>query len=557
VAVKKQAAEPQIGIVERLKNRISALEAEIKRLRAGVFQPSRVRTVIVPETMRETFDAAQTTVHEYFQDLTVDPARGLFEIGGQRYVLIRASSLSVDFLDTLLQLYADRGDREAKAIGRSFLFDIAHSLGMGDARAFHEQMGLTDPIARLSAGPVHFAYCGWALVDIKPESNPVPNEDFFLIYDHPYSFEAAAWAQTGRYTDAPLCIMNAGYSSGWCEESFGIELTSVEISCQATGDETCTFIMAPPTRISERIKEFFGTDYADAEGRELHIPTYFDRKRAEEALREKAAELERAYQQLNAAHVELKESQSRNIQASRLASIGELAAGVAHELNSPLCVVQGYANLIHEELTASPRRATTRGYQDLLKKVNKIKTAAERCKLIVDDLLAFSRQSPHGTSRVDIAEVVDRTFDLIGVHFSQSAIQVSRVVPRGLAVRGNASQLQQVVTNIVMNSVQAIDQDGELTIRAFEDHDFITLEVTDNGPGIPQEHQDKIFDPFFTTKPMGKGTGLGLSIAYGIVQSHGGQIVVKSPKGGGTTFQIRLPQFEHSHDPSRRTGQDP
>src|SRR5690606_26670921 len=112
----------------------------------------------------------------------------------------------------------------------------------------------------LSHGPVHFAYTGWALVDIKPSSTPVPSDDYCLVYDHPYSFEAASWLRAGRHSEGPVCIMNAGYSSGWCESSFGLELTAIEVSCKARGDATCSFVMAPPHRIAARVREHFGID---------------------------------------------------------------------------------------------------------------------------------------------------------------------------------------------------------------------------------------------------------------------------------------------------------
>jgi signal transduction histidine kinase len=527
--------------VEDLRRRVAALEAENQRLRAGMFQPSQERTVLVPSELESAFRVAQRTVHEYFQHVVADPAEGTIEIGDQRYVLVRASALSMDFLDSITHLYADRGPREAHEIGKSLLFDIGHSLGISDARNFHDKMGLVEPVARLSAGPVHFAYCGWALVDIKPESNPVPDEDYFLVYDHPYSFEAASWLQAGRTAQTPICIMNSGYSSGWCEESFGIELTAVEVSCQARGDPTCTFVMAPPTRIAEIIAERYSGSYPDAGEASLFIPTYFDRKRAEEALQQNARELQRAYEELEATHRELKETQARHIQAGRLASIGELAAGVAHELNSPLQVIQGYATLLVEELDALPA-SMSRELVGFSKKATKISSASERCKVIVDDLLSLSRHSRGARSELRIADVITATFDLIGGHVRQHVI-VEFDVPPDLTVWGNANQLQQVVTNIALNSIQAMehgDRDSVLRVRCRRADGSVVLEIADTGPGIPEEHLEKLFDPFFTTKPTGRGTGLGLSIAYGIVKSHGGQINVES-SGRGTLVRITLP----------------
>jgi two-component system NtrC family sensor kinase len=181
-------------------------------------------------------------------------------------------------------------------------------------------------------------------------------------------------------------------------------------------------------------------------------------------------------------------------------------------------------------------------HENLLKKVNKIWTASERCKLIVDDLLAFSRQSHGAMGLVSLAEVVDKTCDLFARQFRQASVAVRRDVPADLPIWGNADQLQQVLTNIALNALQAMEHEGTLSITARPaEAGFVSLEIHDDGPGIPPDHLEKIFDPFFTTKPMGQGTGLGLSIAYGLVRNHGGQISVDSPAGDGTTFVVSLP----------------
>ena len=185
------------------------------------------------------------------------------------------------FLTKIKNLYADKGEEEAFAIGRNFLFDIAHVIGMEDAKKFHSKMGVQDPIAKLSAGPVHFAYTGWAYVDILPESSPSPDENYFLKYHHPYSFEADSWIKSGVKSDSPVCIMNAGYSSGWCEESFGFDLTAVEISCRAKGDDNCTFIMAPPHMIDSYIDKS-----PSGRNSKYEVPLFFERKKAEEKIRQ-------------------------------------------------------------------------------------------------------------------------------------------------------------------------------------------------------------------------------------------------------------------------------
>jgi signal transduction histidine kinase/CheY-like chemotaxis protein len=211
-------------------------------------------TVRVPDKFAPLFEEAQQYVARYFADQRSDPAHGSLEISGQRYVLVRAASMSVEFYDMVRRHYGK--EEEAHAVAHGLLFDIAHAMGMADAKAFVERMGVTDPIARLSAGPVHFAHAGWAFVDISPDSSPTPDDEYYLLYDHPYSFESDSWLGAGRKTDSPVCVMNSGYSSGWCEHSFGIPLVAVEILCRAKGDAACRFIMAPPARAEERIRAY-------------------------------------------------------------------------------------------------------------------------------------------------------------------------------------------------------------------------------------------------------------------------------------------------------------
>ncbi|HEX2669573.1 MAG TPA: V4R domain-containing protein, partial [Polyangiaceae bacterium] len=211
-------------------------------------------TVRVPDKFAPLFEEAEKYVARYFAEQRADPEHGTLEIGGQRYVLLRAASLSVEFYDMVRRFYAK--EEEAHAVAHGLLFDIAHAMGMADSKTFVARMGVTEPIARISAGPVHFAHAGWAFVDISEESSPTPDDDYYLLYDHPYSFESDSWLGVGRRSDSPVCVMNSGYSSGWCEHSFGMPLVAVEILCRAKGDATCRFIMAPPARVEERIQRY-------------------------------------------------------------------------------------------------------------------------------------------------------------------------------------------------------------------------------------------------------------------------------------------------------------
>ena len=244
--------------------------------------------VKAPKPFAAIFEKAEKTVGEYFKSLKFTPSKGTIEINDERYVLVRASALSYEFLNSFKDLYSDRGEDEALNIGKNILFDIAHVIGLEDAQNFHRKMKLKDPISKLSAGPVHFAYTGWAFVDILEESKPSPDENYFLKYHHPFSFEADSWIRAHKKAKFPVCIMNAGYSSGWCEASFGIPLTAVEISCRAKGDKHCTFIMAPPHKIDKYIKQ----NKKLALQSSIAIPSFLERKKIEEKLKASLSEKE-------------------------------------------------------------------------------------------------------------------------------------------------------------------------------------------------------------------------------------------------------------------------
>ncbi len=258
----------------------------------------RLTTVKVPSPFEAPFLRAQEYVQRYFADRVENPDAATISIAGERYVLLRAASLSVEFIEMVMKLYQDQGETQARSVANNLLFDLAHALGRADAKAFQAKMGVTDPIERLSAGPIHFAFSGMAFVDISAESRPSPDEEYFLIYDHPFSFESHSWIAKGKQSDVPVCVMNAGYSSGWCEESFGVPLVAVEIECCAAGGAHCRFIMAPPSRIEGHLAKYAPRVSGAAE--EPHasvVPEFFQRKRLEAELREANERLEQRVRQ--------------------------------------------------------------------------------------------------------------------------------------------------------------------------------------------------------------------------------------------------------------------
>lgn len=215
-----------------------------------------LKSVKVPTQFEPLFENAEKYVANYFNTQSTDPSKGIIEIGGERYVLVRAASLSVNFLEFIKNMYPSLDEEESIEASSKVLFEMAHIIGKGDAKAFHLATNVSDPVEKLSAGPVHFSHTGWAYVEIFPESIPSPDENFYLLYDHPQSFEADSWIKTKKKINFCTCHMNCGYSSGWCEESFGIKLVSREILCRAKGDPYCRFIMAQEHKIEAFIHEY-------------------------------------------------------------------------------------------------------------------------------------------------------------------------------------------------------------------------------------------------------------------------------------------------------------
>jgi len=226
------------------------------------------------------------------------------------------------------------------------------------------------------------------------------------------------------------------------------------------------------------------------------------------------------------------------IQSEKLSAIGELISGIAHELNNPLTGVMGYSQLLQL------RQDLDGGAKESLLKINNL---ALRCHKIVQNLLSFARKQKPERTLIDLNEIIESTIELRNYELQVNNIEISRDLDRNMAKTiADRHQLQQVFLNVITNAEQAMLEshgNGRLLIRTRADRQSgrITVEITDNGPGIPESHLTKIFDPFFTTKEVGKGTGLGLSLSYGIIKEHGGNIYVSSRMGEGSTFVIELP----------------
>jgi len=515
-----------------------------------------LETVRVPEALEPLFRKAEELVSRFFAERKHDPTRGTIEIVGERYVLVRAASLSVEFFQVVDDLFGEARRDEAAAFARNILFDLAHALGKSDARNFQVRMGLDDdPIARLSAGPIHFAYAGWAFVDISPESNPTPDTEFYLVYDHPYSFESDAWLRAGKTRDFPVCIMNAGYSSGWCEESFGVKLVASEILCRARHDETCRFIMAHPDRIEAHVERYRSAKpHLAADVRNYQIPDFFARKRLEDDLRRgieaRTAELRESNEALRREMEERARVEHELRQAHKLEAVALLAGGLAHDFNNLVGIVLTRTALLGRRLAED---------DPIQPELAEIQRAAERASDLTKKLLAFGQVQVLQSQVLDVnavlAELGGALIPLIGEHI----VLEQRLGAPAPVIEGDRGQLEQVVMNLVVNARDAMRDGGLLVITTdvvelaaplaattgeLAPGRYARIEVTDDGTGMDAATASRIFDPFFTTKPEGQGTGLGLSTVYGIVEHSGGAIAVTSAPGRGTRFTIHLPAVE-------------
>jgi len=220
-------------------------------------------------------------------------------------------------------------------------------------------------------------------------------------------------------------------------------------------------------------------------------------------------------------------------QTEKLTSLGLLAAGVAHEVNTPLAVISNYIQMLAKQMPENDPRHSI---------IEKIVKQTFRASEIVNNLLNFSRTGAAEIANVDLNHVVEETLSLVSHPLKTSQIQVVKNLGDGLpAVRGSANKLQQVFLNLFLNARDAMPSGGILEVRTAAHNGSVEIEIVDTGAGIPREHIHRIFDPFFTTKSVGRGTGLGLSVSYGIIKEHAGKVDVRSAPGKGTSFHVEFP----------------
>lgn len=242
-----------------------------------------------------------------------------------------------------------------------------------------------------------------------------------------------------------------------------------------------------------------------------------------------------------------KEFQAQFYQAEKMATVGTLAAGVAHEINNPLTAISGFAEGLRRRLSRIQGKVEDDLYDDFEEYTDTILKECLRCRDIVRSLLTFSRPVASTLRPVDLNQCIEDTLFILKHHFKeQHKVTVKTELYEKLPlIQGDESQLKQVIINLFTNALDAMDGGGTLLVKTYPLEDNgAGLIVKDTGCGIPQEIQNKLFEPFFTTKPAGKGVGIGLSTCYSIVKNHNGEISVSSEEGKGSSFCVRIPGID-------------
>jgi two-component system, NtrC family, sensor kinase len=251
------------------------------------------------------------------------------------------------------------------------------------------------------------------------------------------------------------------------------------------------------------------------------------------ALREKRGEVEEKVASLNRANQEIVEARNEAVRSEKMASVGLLAAGMAHEIGTPLAAIMGYTGILAEEL---------KGDEEKCDYLRRISAESRRIDRIVRGLLDYARPKEAARQEVALLPLMEKVVELLTAQGVLKRLEVSVVAEEGLpVVHADPHQLEQLLVNLVMNARDAMPDGGELRLSARRKGDQLLLEVIDNGEGMPPEHLPRVFDPFFTTKEPGKGTGLGLAIVARIAESCGGRMSVESEPGSGSRFALTLP----------------
>ncbi|NNF97593.1 MAG: HAMP domain-containing histidine kinase, partial [Halobacteria archaeon] len=235
-------------------------------------------------------------------------------------------------------------------------------------------------------------------------------------------------------------------------------------------------------------------------------------------------------------------------QSELLAALGQLAAGIGHEINNPLMNIMSLASLMDETLNDDK--------SDIKNDLKSLKKEGQRCARIVQGILSFAREKKPSYISFDMTELLAETIELLRYRIESSEIVLETKIAESLPMQGDPNLLQQVLVNILLNAIQASPAGSKILVKAEQVHEFVEIEITDYGIGITSNDFSKIFDPFFTTKEEGEGTGLGLSISYGIVQRHNGSLSLENASHGGAKVRICLPRAGNINEAAQQMSEE-